>query len=305
MRRGGAEGVRRSGRRRSGDELFGYLFGGFPILLLLIILFAPMLYSFYLSLFETTALKATPEFIGLRGFSELFKDKYTWVVIRNSIIWTGVVAFFQLAIGLFSALLLRDPFPGRWFVRGLVILPWVVPGVVSGMLWRLIYDAQIGLMNYFLISVKLIDTAVDWLGLPKLALYSVIITAIWKGFPFSTLMCLAALQTVPQENYEAASIDGANEWQKFIFITIPGIGPVLRLTMLLISVWTFNYFEIIWVMTRGGPVRSTHIFPTFIYETSFRNFNFGNASRIAVVSFIIVSILTLLYLRQIKKSEQF
>ena len=291
-------------KNKKKDEVIGYLFGGFPILILTIILFIPMAYSLYLSLFETTAVKMVPEFIGLKGFLELFKDKYTWVVIRNSVIWTAVVAFFQLTIGLFSAILLRDPFPGRWFVRGLIILPWVIPGVVSGMLWRLIYDAQIGMMNYVFMSVNLIHTAVDWLGLPKLALYSVIFTAIWKGFPFSTLMCLAALHTVPQENYEAASIDGANEWQKFIYITIPGIGPVLRLTLLLISVWTFNYFEIIWVMTRGGPVRSTHIFPTFIYETSFRNFNFGNASRIAVVSFVIVSMLTLLYLRQLKKSEQ-
>lgn len=289
---------------RKNDEVLGYLFGGFPIVILIILLFIPMIYSLYLSLFETTALKVTPQFIGLRGFLELFQDKYTWVVIKNSIIWTVVVAFFQLTIGLFSAILLKNPFPGRWFVRGLIILPWVIPGVVSAMLWRLIYDAQIGLMNYFLMSIKLTHTAIDWLGLPKFTLYSVIFTAIWKGFPFSTLMCLAALHTVPQENYEAASIDGANEWQKFIYITIPGIGPVLRLTLLLISVWTFNYFEIIWVMTRGGPVRSTHIFPTFIYETSFRNFNFGDASRIAIVSFIIVSLLTLLYLNQIKKSEQ-
>jgi len=290
-------------KSRQKDDYLGYLFGGFPIIVLIILLFIPIIYSLYLSLFDTTASREIPQFIGFKGFLNLFKDKYTWVVIRNSIIWTIVVAFFQLTIGLFSAMLLKNPFPGRWFIRGLIILPWVIPGVVSAMLWRLIYDAQIGLMNYFLMSINLINTAVDWLGLPKLALYSVIFTAIWKGFPFSTLMCLAALHTVPYENYEAASIDGANEWQKFIYITIPSIGPVLRLTLLLISVWTFNYFEIIWVMTRGGPVRSTHIFPTFIYETSFRNFNFGDASRIAVMSFIIVSILTLLYLNQIKKSE--
>ncbi len=290
-------------RSKKDDRIYGYLFGGFPIAILTLLLFIPVGYTWYLSLFDTTALRVTPQYIGLKGFLELFKSNYTWVVIKNSFIWTIIVAFFQLTIGLFSAILLKNPFPGRWLVRGLVVLPWVIPGVVSAMLWRLIYDAQIGLMNYFLINVKLIHVAIDWLGLPELALYSVIIAAIWKGFPFSTLMCLAALHTVPQENYEAASIDGANEWQKFIYITIPGIGPILRLTLLLISVWTFNYFEIIWVMTRGGPVRSTHIFPTFIYETSFRNFNFGDASRMAVVSFIIVSVLSLFYLKELKKSE--
>jgi multiple sugar transport system permease protein len=285
------------------DRFYGYLFGGFPIAILTLLLFIPVGYTWYLSLFDTTALREIPQYIGFKGYLELFRSKYTWVVIKNSFVWTIIVAFFQLTIGLFSAMLLKNPFPGRWLVRGLVVLPWVIPGVVSAMLWRLIYDAQIGLMNYFLMSINFIHDAIDWLGLPKIALYSVIFTAIWKGFPFSTLMCLAALHTVPHEHYEAASIDGANEWQKFIYITIPGIAPILRLTLLLISVWTFNYFEIIWVMTRGGPVRSTHIFPTFIYETSFRNFNFGDASRMAVVSFIIVSVLSLFYLKELKKSE--
>jgi multiple sugar transport system permease protein len=172
------------------------------------------------------------------------------------------------------------------------------------MIWRLLYDAQFGFLNALLARLHLLPQPIDWIGVPGLAMASVIVTAIWKGFGFSMLMYLAALQTVPPSLYESAAMDGANNLQRFRFITIPTIAAVIRTTLLLTSIWTFNYFEIIYTMTGGGPVRSTHISPTFIYEQAFMNFNFGNASRFAVISFLVVSIASIQYIRMIRRREQ-
>jgi multiple sugar transport system permease protein len=226
------------------------------------------------------------------------------MALRNSFVWTIAVALFQFGLGLLTAILLDRKFRMRWLARGIVIIPWVIPGVVAGMVWRLLYDAQFGFLNALLSRLHLLSQPIDWLGVPGLAMASVILTAIWKGFGFSMLMYLAALQTVPASLYESASIDGASDMQRFRFITIPSIAAVVRTTLLLTSIWTFNYFEIIYTMTGGGPVRSTHISPTFIYEQAFINFNFGNASRFAVISFLVVSAASIQYIRMIRRREQ-
>jgi multiple sugar transport system permease protein len=226
-------------------------------------------------------------------------------IILNSIGWTVAVVAGQLVVGMVGAVLLADPFPGRWLVRSLAILPWVIPGVIAALMWRLIYDVQLGLLNELLAKVGLTNLASeDWLGDPNVALWAAVLTAIWKGFPFSMVMFLAALQNVPRELYEAADMDGARGFQKFLYVTIPNISEVLRTVALLISIWTFNYFEIIWVMTRGGPVGSTHIFPTYIYQVSFRNFDYGEASRFAVISFLIVTAFSVLYIRRLRATRQ-
>jgi len=293
------------GDSKMDSPLLGYLFTSPVIILIIILLFIPMLNSIYLSLIDTSLTNPIPKFIGLKGFSKLFSDQNTFKILKNSFFWTFLVASFQFVIGLASALVLNRNFRGRFIVRSIVILPWVLPGVVAAMAWRLFYDAQLGFLNNALIKLGLLKGYIDWLGLPRLAMFSVILTAIWKGFGFSMLMYLAALQTVPVDQYESARIDGANKVQQFFFITIPGISGVIRTTLLLTSIWTFNYFEIIYVMTAGGPIRSTHIAPTFIYELAFRNFNLGDASRFAVLSFILVSIVSIIYIKEIKKREAF
>ncbi len=292
-------------RRKAKDTLTGYLFTSPSIILMLVLLFVPMAYSIYLSLFDTSLTNPEPIFLGLKGYLRIFSVKDAGIAMRNSFLWTFAVAFMQFALGLGAALLLNRDFRLRWLVRGLVIIPWVIPGVVAAMMWRLFYDAQFGFLNTLLMRLSLMDKPLDWLGTPGLAMFSVILTAIWKGFGFSMLMYLAALQTVPQSLYESASMDGANAFQRFFYITIPYIGSVVRTTVLLTSIWTFNYFEIIYNMTGGGPIRSTHIAPTYIYELAFTNFNFGNASRFAVLSFLLVSVASVQYIRMIQKKEKF
>ena len=287
------------------SPFLGFLFTAPVILLIIVLLFIPMANSIYLSLMDTSLTNPAPKFIGLSGYVDVFGNKNTFNILVNSFSWTLLVSLFQFIVGLSAALVLNRDFRGRMVVRSIVILPWVLPGVVAAMGWRLFYDAQLGFLNNLLMKLGIINEYVDWLGMPKLAMSAVIVTAIWKGFGFSMLMYLAALQTVPADQYEAAKIDGASIIQQFLYITIPGISGVIRTTLLLTSIWTFNYFEIIYVMTGGGPIRSTHIAPTFIYELAFRNFNLGEASRFAVLSFILVSIVSIVYIREIKKREAF
>ena len=291
-------------RYKWSDVLVGYTFTAPSIVLMLLLIFVPIGYSLYLSLYDTSLTNPTPVFLGLKGFASVFQNHDALAAIRNSFVWTILVALFQFALGLGTALVLNRNFRLRWLARGVVIIPWVIPGVVAGMVWRLMYDAQFGFLDTLLARLGVTAAHIDWLGLPGLAMFSVVLAAIWKGFGFSMLMYLAALQTVPSSLYESAQIDGADGAQRFFYITVPHIASVVRTTVLLTAIWTFNYFEIIWVMTGGGPIRSTHIAPTYIYELAFMNFNFGNASRFAVLSFLLVSVASIQYIRMIFKREK-
>lgn len=289
---------------RTRSTLWGYVLISPAVLLLLVLLFIPLMYTFQLSLQDTDLSHGEPEWIGLSGYLDSWKNGELWNVSKHSILWTVCVAAFQVLIGLFAAILLNRKFPLRWLARVLVLLPWVLPGVVAALTWKLVYDAQFGFLNSLLGMLGFGQHVTDWLGTPGLAMFSVILAAIWKGFPFSMLMLLAALQSVPQEQYEAAKIDGADGWKKFVHITLPSISGVLKTVILLVSIWTFNYFEMIYVLTGGGPIRSTHIAPTYIYELSFRNFNFGEASRVAVISFLFILLISLVLIRQMNKNER-
>ncbi|HSV31538.1 MAG TPA: sugar ABC transporter permease [Atribacteraceae bacterium] len=277
------------------EWISGYLFILPSVFLLAVLLIYPLLLTFNLSLYDVS-LTAT-RFLGWGAYQRLLTSPMLYVVFRNSVVWTILVVFFQFWLGLGSALVLNRSFFGRTLVRGIVILPWVMPGVVAAMVWRLMYEPQLGLINHYLRVLGLIEKPVTWLSLPGLALYSVIVAAIWKGFPFSTLMYLAGLQTVPEELYEASEIDGAGEWKKFIHVTLPTMKPIIIITLLLTFIWTFNYFELVHVMTGGGPAETSHIFPTYIYTLGFRRFRFGDASRFAVLNFIFLLIFSLLYIR--------
>ncbi|RLE14972.1 sugar ABC transporter permease [Candidatus Aerophobetes bacterium] len=288
-------------RKVKGDILIGYIFILPTLILISFIVFYPLIDTFYLSLFKTSLVLPQPKFVGWKGYWEISTSGPLWLIIKNSLIWTILVVIFQFILGLSTAILLNKDFFGRTLARGVVILPWVMPGIIAAMVWRLMYDPQLGIINDFLTRLGLIKHYMAWLGQPNTALFAVIIAAIWKGFPFSTVMYLAALQTVPPELYEAAELDGAGGWQRFINITIPQIMPVIRVTILLTWILTFNYFELVWVMTKGGPGKSSHIFPTFIYNVAFKQFRFGAASRYAVVSFLILLLFSILYIRELDK----
>lgn len=286
-------------RMQSGRAL-AILFTLPAVLLVAALMYYPMLRTFYESLFTTSFLNPTPEYIGLETYREMFTNEGFWQVVRNSLVWTVSVVVLQNIIGMGAAVLVNENLPTRGLVRALILLPWVLPGIVGAILWRFMYDPQLGLINSMLLGWGIVDERISWLAEPSTAMLSVIIAAIWKGFPFSTVIYLAALQGIDYEQVEAAQIDGANAWQRFTRVILPSMTGIIRLNLLLTTIWTFNYFDMIWVTTRGGPMNATHIFPTMIYELGFGQFRFGEASAYGVVSVLILSVFALLYLNELR-----
>jgi multiple sugar transport system permease protein len=180
-------------------------------------------------------------------------------------------------------------------MRSLVLLPWILPGVVAAILWRFMYDPQLGLINSFLISLGLADRGAAWLANSSTAMGAAIVAAVWKGFPFSTVVYLAALQNVDREQIEAAIIDGAGRLRRLFDVVLPAIKEVVAINLVLTTILTFNYFDMIWVLTRGGPQNATHIFPTKIYELGFGQFRFGEAAAYGVFSILVLALLIALY----------
>jgi multiple sugar transport system permease protein len=267
-------------------------------ILVALLMYWPMLDTFRESLFTTSFISPKPTFVGLAAYRHIFTDATFWQVVRNSLAWTAGVVLLQNLGGFLIALLLNQRLPGQGVLRSLVLLPWVLPGVVAAILWRFMYDPQLGLINSLLMRVGIIDHGIGWLADPATAMAAVIFAAFWKGFPFSTVIFLAALQNVDQEQVEAATIDGAKAWRRLFDVVLPAIAPVAAVNVLLTTILTFNYFDMIYVLTRGGPLNSTAIFPTRIYEIGFGEFRFGEAAAygslavVVLVLFVGVMLLT-------------
>lgn len=243
------------------------------------------------------------------NYAEVLHDRIFLKVVFNSLLWTFSSVILQFFIGLGIALLLNQPIKGKAIFRTIMlVLPWATPDVVAGVAWKWMYNDMYGVFNDILVKIGLINNYLPWLGFPNLARAGVIIANVWKGFPLSAMFYLAALQTVPQSLYEAAKIDGANAWQKFRYVTIPIIRPVIFTTIMLTTIWSINYFPLIYTMTGGGPVNATDTFVTFAYKNAFKFLNFNRAAAIANISFVVVLIITILYIlfmfKSMKESEK-
>jgi multiple sugar transport system permease protein len=289
--------MNRRARRKRNERWMAYGFMTPAAVLVAVLMYWPMIDTFRESLFSSSFTNPAPKFVGLETYRTLLSDQVFWQVLRNSIVWTLGVVLLQNGIGFLIALLLNQNLPGQGLLRSLILLPWVLPGVVAAILWRFMYDPQLGLINSFVLRLGLADKGVTWLAAPSLAMASVICVAFWKGFPFSTVIYLAALQTVDQEQIEAAKIDGAGSARRLFDVIIPAILPVAAVNVLLTTILTFNYFDIVYVLTRGGPLNATAIFPTRIYDLGFGQFRFGEAATYGAVSVVVlVLIVTALFL---------
>ncbi|HEV7247682.1 MAG TPA: sugar ABC transporter permease [Shinella sp.] len=265
------------------------------LLLMAVMLYYPMLGTVYESFHETSFLNPDPTFAGLALYRRVLADGTFTEVLVNSIVWTLGVVLLQNILGFLTALLLNQNLPMQGTLRAIVLLPFILPGVVAAILWRFMYDPQLGLVNSLLLQVGLIENSVAWLADSRMAMASVIVAAVWKGFPFSMLIYLAALQNVDRSQIEAATLDGAGPVRRLIDVTLPAIRDVVVVNIVLTLILTFNYFDIIWVLTKGGPQSATHIFPTKIYETGFGQFRFGEAATYGVFSILVLAVLVALY----------
>jgi multiple sugar transport system permease protein len=273
--------------------LLSWLFVAPAVLIVAVMMYYPMIGTVIESFYSSSFINPTPSFVGLTVYKSILGDGTFLQIVLNSVIWTVSVVLLQNLLGFLAALLLNQHLPGQAFMRSLIMLPWVLPGVVAAILWRFMYDPQLGLINSFLVSLGL--NGVPWLAQSSTALGASIIAAVWKGFPFSTVVFLAALQNVDQEQVESAIIDGAGPVRRLFDIVIPAVKEIIAINLVLTAILTFNYFDMIWVLTRGGPQNATHIFPTKIYELGFGQFRFGEAATYGVISILLLAILIPIY----------
>lgn len=267
------------------------------LILIAVIMIFPLLRGVASSFFtQVPGSIAFDKFVGLSHYKELLRDKIFARAFSNTIIWTASVVSIQYFIGLGTAMLLNCKFKGRWFYRSLVLIPWVVPGIAAAMTWKWMYSSQHGIINQVLMSLDIIEKNIDWLGSTNYAMGSVIVTAIWKVVPFITIVLLASMQSIDHTLYEAVRIDGGGAWRGFWHITLVGIRDVSITTLLLQSIWTFNQFDLMFNMTRGGPSNATQIIPIYTYLTAFNFFNLNKAAAIGVVGLLIVAVLAVLYI---------
>jgi multiple sugar transport system permease protein len=267
-----------------------------PLLLVMIGLLAYPVISALLISFQDKRLGLPGRYIGLDNYAELlFKDRRFRVVARNSFVFTFGAVFGKLIIGMAMAIVLNQRIKARNIFRGWLLLPWVAPTFVTALTWRWMFDGTSGVINFILMGLGLLDIPVAWLGHGSTALLAVIITNIWHGFPFFGVSLLAAMQAVPESLYEAAEVDGASPWQRFCHITIPGIQTVLIITTMLSTIWTFNDFQIVYIMTGGGPAFATHLFATYTYQVGLTGSRLGYAVAVStsLTPVLIVMILAL------------
>jgi multiple sugar transport system permease protein len=263
-----------------------------PVVLLILGLVAyPFFFAIWVS-FTDQVIGSVGQFIGFTNFAYLAGTSTFWAAIRNTVIIVLVSDALKLVIGLGLALLVHQHLPARGLFRSFLMLPWAMPAFVAFLTWRVLYQPIGGGINLILTQTGIYPEIVDWLGQRSTAMGSVIAASVWRGFPFWFVSILAALQSVPNELYDAARVDGANAWQRFWTVTVPGIKQVVIVTTLLSSIWTANGFEHVWLLTQGGPSDATMVFPVLAYF-GMQTQRVGEAAAVSVYMLPVLAILVI------------
>jgi multiple sugar transport system permease protein len=258
----------------------------------------PILKAMHMSLYYNVLIKPQEyRFIGLGNYARLLGDDVFWLSLWNSAVWVGGSVSLQFLGGFAAALLLHQAFAGRSLVRTVTLLPWIIPGVVVALVWEYVYQPNYGILNDLLFRLGWLHERVAWLSDPNLAMPAVIVANIWRGVPFFAIMLLAGLQAIPDELYEAARVDGASLTQRFWHVTLPLLRPIIVVATATRIIWTFNYADLIFVMTSGGPANATQITSTYTLLQAYSNLDFGYAATLSVVLLLIMLAFTIVYLR--------
>jgi multiple sugar transport system permease protein len=246
------------------------------------------------------------EFVGLENYEWLGGDSVFWLSVFNTLLYTGVASTIKFAIGLYLALLLNENMPFKAILRALVLIPFIVPTVLSALAFWWIFDAQFSIISWSLIKLGLIAQNINFLGDANWARFSVIFANIWRGVPFVAITLLAGLQTVSPSLYEAATLDGATSWQRFRYITYPLLTPIIAVVMTFSVLFTFTDFQLIWAMTRGGPVNATHLMATLSYQRAILGGQLGEGAAIsnAMIPFLLAAIMLSWFGLQRRKWQQ-
>jgi multiple sugar transport system permease protein len=288
-----------SGSRRMRDRHVALAFLAPALIALAAVLAYPILASIWLSLTDASlsAGQLDTPFIGLANYLQLFSDKAVANALLNTIYFTIVEVTAVTTLGLLVALLLNHPM-GRWSgYRVMLLLPWAIAPVANAVLWKWIYHSNYGILNAILLQLGIIDSNVTWLGNPFGALNMILLVDIWKSTPFIAILLLAALQNIPSSLYRAARMDGANQWQSFRYVTLPSLKTAIAIAVILQTIWALRVFDLIFVLTKGGPADGTVVMNFLAYRVTFNFLQFGYGAAIANVIFITSLILAIVYVR--------
>ena len=305
--RGRLIGVAMYGNRlKNKESLLAYALILPALVLILVLDIAPLVRGFIVSFQRQELMR--PDLFGWAGFNNFYEalvqEQIFWPSLLRTILWMAGAVGGAYLVGFCLALMLNRPdIKARGVLRALFLIPWVVPDVVTSLIWKWMYNDQFGLINYGLKALGLTKEPVLFLASTKLALISLIVVQVWKLYPLMTVMLLAALQQIPNDLYESARIDGCSGLQRIWHITLPMIKPTSIVVTLLMSIWTFNHFDMVYLLTGGGPSSSTMVLSMLVYNKAFFGLNFGYASSIGVLMLITLSILGVPYLRLYRRVE--
>jgi multiple sugar transport system permease protein len=261
----------------------------------------PFLMSIYLSVSNARVGSPESSFVGVLNYQRLFADPVFWQTVQNSIVFTFGSEIIRLIIGLPLAFALNRTFKGKRLVQGLILIPFVIPIALSSLAWKWMFDSLYSVINWMLMRVGVIDYPWQWLGEPGLAMWSVIIMNVWRGFPFSAVILLAALTAVPQEIIEAAKIDGAGPLRRFHYVVVPMIRPILFVGLLYSIVFSFTDFSAVWLLTQGGPYNTTHVFGTYAYNIGINAGDIGQGAAITLFIFPFLAAIVIIMLRFLRR----
>ena len=270
------------------------------VLIMLVILAYPIGYNFVISFFQWTLRTPERPFIGFENFERMITDEHFLTILGNTFIWTVLGVFLQMVLGVGLAIF-TDSVLGGWkrkYMRTIALIPWLIPGVVTALIWRWMMQSDVGIINSTLMATGLTSENILFLSSPNVAMYSLIFVNTWKATPFWFLMITAGLQSKPVDQIEAATIDGARFPSILRYVILPHLSPVITATGVLTTIWTLNYFDVIWVMTRGGPMNATSTLPIYTYRLAFEFNNFGRSAAMAVITLVITSIICIPYARK-------
>ncbi|MCZ8280417.1 MAG: carbohydrate ABC transporter permease [Alphaproteobacteria bacterium] len=285
-------------RLRLSDRQVGVLFMLPLILGLGVFLIWPIAEAVRLSFVRYNPLRPDSQpFVGLDNYVFVLQDPLFWESFSQALIWTGWSTVLQALIGVGLAMLLHQPLKGMNAFRGLLLFPYIVPTVVIALNWRWLFNSEIGIVNHLLMSAGIIDDRIAWLSTPTMAMASAILLNVWKYTPFVVIVVLARLQTIPTELYDAAKVDGAGPFRRFRDITLPQLAEVLAVVIVFRTIWTFNKFEEIYLLTRGGPGTSTYNLALYAFDQSIANLRMGVGAAAGVIMLLLLLLGSVLYIR--------
>lgn len=287
------------------SRLYAFALLAPAIVVVLLVIVYPLFMAAQMSLYDIQIFRADRGFAGEPGFfnyAYMFENPAFWRSLRVTLYYVAFGVAGSFGIGLFTAVLLNQPFPGRALARVLVVLPWPIPGVVAATIFMWMFNSSFGVINYLLLRLQFVQEPVQWFTQATPALVAVTAATIWKGYPFFTISLLAGMQSIPAELYEAARVDGASAGEQFRFITMPALRPVIGIALVISTLWQFRVFDIIFVMTGGGPSGATETLAIQIYREAFQYFQMSYAAAVGMVTLALSVAATAFYLRVTSKS---